>query len=315
MTYSDVPKVLEAYKKVPPESSLNLAFEHTCFFNIGNLKSDIGWAYYQEGASTYYGAVNLDKPETNPDEFLLRLSELPSIKRIYAREDNQSQVLSGLKGKHARGYIYIFDNNPNAIKMLGTDYRRFRTAHKYLDNPDIRIEQFHVQNPLTSEAVLAILNINVIWHKYQSDNGNRPSYDIDRCVKAIYSHGKISDYLVTLIWYKGTLLHYHTSERLNKNFVVLLDSKTNFSIDKELEREFQYVTFLDHWLHLSFWDNKLRSEVPEDVYLKYPIYYHTGMSDKDSYKDRLRPAIKSRLMVYLAADFTTYPVEKTNDLF
>jgi hypothetical protein len=304
---SELKSIAEAYRKVPKDEVLNhFQFESSLMFNPKNIKlTDNGWAYYQEGASIYKGVTNINNPEQDPNKFIESLSSYYEIERVYSEENQLGELLNGLPKKKMGMLMFLYDNNGLLLSKVGKDYHRFRTSSKYLEDPDFRVEEFDNNNPLTYEALSAIMSLNDSWKAKKKEDNDPASYDVNRCIKNLFEIGSLTEYYVTLIWYKEELLHFHSSERLHNNFAILLDSKVNFGVDKELNTQFRYCNFLQHWLHIKKWH--IEGE---------KVYYHSGMTSMSSYKVQLRPAIISKYYLTLVADmpFISRP-SKSNSLF
>ena len=309
---SRIPEILKAYSQIKPEEVLNrFSYEHTLIFNMSSIHISGDWLYIMEGKKLYWSPIYLPEPNRNPEDFFpYAKSKGIEIGNIAMLKTQKSEFLdSRYKPKKFGSHvIYIYDNNNDMMNSYGKDYERFRVARKYFNDPDLTVEVFDKNNMIDLKTFNDINNTIEVWKDYESEKGFSVNYRPIRLTENLMRYGQYIDFVTMVVRYKGELVSFFTSERLNPNFVILADGKVNFALPKEIERKFQYVQHLQHWMHLDYWNWLLEHDLTK------PIYFNIGMSGPDSYKNRLRPVHKLEEYRYdVKADFKH--IEQSNDLF
>lgn len=306
LTIDNIKQIQNITFRVKPEDVLtklhyNMSY---IFYSKGHYLTDQGWYYHNYDGCFNYPALNQDE-NIHPDEFLKLKNR--NYDCMLTFETQNSPIVKGYKPKSGHR-TFLYTNSQEALNLEGKKYYKFRKAKKYFEDENFTIETYSnvqgVQSLFSNELVLEILTLLKDWSVHQKSIGHTISYDITRAIRDLFVFQSHIDFYMTIFRYKGEIVHYQVSERINTFYVTVSEIKPSKSIDREIETKFKYTSRLAHWEHIKFWDNTLSIEDR-----KSPIYYDLGFSDWNSFKNELNPYMVP------AGKVTDIVSEDTNTLF
>lgn len=198
---------------------------------------------------------------------------------------NQYSRINGCTTACRKDFIYRSVDYPNDLP--GKEWADFRQGLNHLNKEGITVNTYsHISDTLLKEIDELIKG----WRATKSFVGYPPLGISKIC------HTFNLDIFVTAARYKGKLIHYFTSERINPQYVVLLDGKV---INDDFIRKYQpNVAKAVHYMHIKHWERELENNRKtyqhslEDFSLG--VYYNMGFSDSTGaqFKRSLKPYVE-----------------------
>lgn len=280
LNIADIPRILEAFNKVPPELVLKrLTYWNSLIFETKYHNIEDDWYYFGEKKAIDWSPIYLPDPSRNPMEFIDNNLDIKSV-RHYPLHDFRPEAKFSKKTKYA---TFFYKNDKESIELIGKDFAQFRSAKNYFKDEDFTIEYYNKDNHLTTDIVFEVRKLIEGWKLRKEEIKEDVNYEPFDIITNLFNYGQMIDYLTTIVRYKGEILHYETSERIHQNYVILIDIKPSFSVSDEVSAKFKYTSRLVHWIHMKHWDDLYTGDRVN------PIYYNIGYGFWDDFKNRLRP--------------------------